>query len=108
MPMVPDNGPYPWEEKPDLARRETEYLVFEEIANPGKKTRLWVVRSRQHGDSLGTIAWFGRWRQYVIHAHATFNRGYLADIDTFIKDAMDDWKESRAGASATGTASAGS
>jgi hypothetical protein len=76
-----------------LEHRETEYLVFNELRNDGKKTRMWVVESRRHGDALGMIQWYGAWRQYVLVAHAIFNRGCLEDINKFLDDAMADWKE---------------
>lgn len=93
-PMVPDNGPYPWEQN-DLSYRETEYLVFRELRTTGKKTRMWSVESKRWGDNLGTIQWYGRWRQYVVHADAIFNAGCLKDITQFLEDAMRDWRDSK-------------
>ena len=90
-PMVPDNGPYPWEQS-DLSYRETEYLVFSEMRSKGT-TRIWSVTSKRHGDYLGAIRWFGRWRQYVFYADGIFNSGCLEDINQFLKDAMADWRE---------------
>lgn len=77
-----------------LAHRETEYLVFQELPQPEKKTRLWVVRSRRWADVLGYIRWHGPWRQYVLSTSgALFNRGCLADVDKFLEDAQKDWRE---------------
>jgi hypothetical protein len=41
------------------------YLTFVEQNLPGLKTLHVEVRSTTHGDLLGCIKWFGRWRQYA-------------------------------------------
>jgi hypothetical protein len=45
--------------------RPTEYLRFEQVPNPGKKTAKWNVISQRNGDTLGRIEWYGPWRQYA-------------------------------------------
>lgn len=96
MPTVPDNGPYPWEQVPDLARRETKYLVFAEIpfSMHGGKTRRWQVLSKSSGDLLGRIKWHGQWRQFVFlpEPNTLFNIGCLFDITGFLTDALVDWR----------------
>lgn len=79
---------------PDNYSRTTQYLVFRELqVKPTVTTRQWAVLSKNHGDFLGTIRWWGAWRQYVIDANAVFNKGCMEDIIKFIDDAMADWRE---------------
>lgn len=87
MPIAPES----------LQHRETEYLVFDDVSNPAHKTKSWVVSSKRSGDVLGHIRWHGPWRQYVIVFHdAIFNRGCLADVDKFLADAMQNWRDNKA------------
>lgn len=96
MPMVPDNGPYPWEQVPELDRRETQYLVFVEIPQSvhGGKTRRWRVESKNSGTLLGRISWYGPWRNFVFYPEddTLFNVGCLMDINAFMTDAYTDWR----------------
>lgn len=42
------------------------FLTFSECANPGKKTKRWVINSASgSGDLLGWIEFFPAWRKYV-------------------------------------------
>ena|SRR5256885_11213324 len=116
MPMVPDNGPYGFEHgvarTKRLAGHETEYLLFREVPSPGLKTRVWTVESKNRGDVLGLIRWFGQWRQYIFDpADGTvFNATCLSDIESFLDDAMSDWREGlreRHNAAQQGTSTAG-
>jgi hypothetical protein len=64
--------------------RAAKYLRFLEIANPGKLTRIWQVRSLRDGDLIGEIRWYGGWRRYVCcHMPNTFSE---ADGLRFIAD----------------------
>lgn len=60
------------------------YLEFkrDRRAEEGRKTQVWAVRSAMHGDPLGTIRWFGRWRQYTFFPEpgTTFNPACLTEI----------------------------
>ncbi len=49
---------------------DTAFLHFAEIPNPGAKTRIVAVVGIRHGDRLGTIKWFPRWRQYAFMPEA--------------------------------------
>lgn len=69
----------------------TEYLFFESVAVPeARKTGVWNVGSRNGGDLLGIIKWFGRWRQYTFWPErgTTFNKGCLEDINEFMDKRM--------------------
>lgn len=74
-----------------IENRETEYLIFEFSGeSPSGKTLTYDVLSRRTEDLLGTIGWFGRWRQYAFFPKpdTVFNTGCLADIREFTADLM--------------------
>lgn len=60
----------------------TKYLYFEQVDNPGRKTGVWRVRSRNSGSDLGAIRWYGPWRQYCLYpaSAAIFNTDCLEAI----------------------------
>lgn len=81
-----------------LSNRRLEYLTFTEWPNPsGGSTRYWVITSTKHGDTLATIKWFGRWRQYALHpvGATAWNIGCLTEVNRFISEAMNDWRTKR-------------
>ena len=63
------------------------YLEFREdvFASGRHRTRVWRVHSAQHGGELGTIKWFGRWRQYTFNPEpgTTFNPDCLREIASY-------------------------
>ena len=61
------------------------YLVFGEQKSTGK-TKVWQVLSAKNLTLLGTIKWFGRWRQYSFYpeCRTIFNRDCLREITDFI------------------------
>jgi hypothetical protein len=64
---------------------ESRYLDFVMLpAVEGRKTRVVEVRSKRSGDLLGTIKWFGRWRQYTFwpEPETIFNAECLTDVET--------------------------
>ena len=70
-----------------MAERIGEYLSVERLERPPKrKTDRWRVVSN-YGDELGTIQWFGRWRQYTFHPapDTVFNRGCMIDLCAFLE-----------------------
>ena len=61
----------------------SEYLDFHvESRRNDRKTDRTLVLAKSNGELLGTIHWFGRWRQYVFHptAGTVFNPGCLDAI----------------------------
>lgn len=66
------------------------FIRFEDVTPIGRKTKVeWVVA--QSSDSiLGTISWFGRWRQYTFSpaSDTTFSVGCMEDINKEIKRLM--------------------
>jgi hypothetical protein len=74
----------------------SKWLIFEQTPCAGI-TQLWNVRSKKHGDYLGSIKWFGRWRQYAFFPlpETAWNPECLKDICEFIRNLMDDWRKGK-------------
>lgn len=66
-----------------------DYLDFVKEDDTGK-TEIYGVFSALHGDRLGTVKWYGRWRQYVFFPeHDTiWNRDCLRQLAQFLDNAM--------------------
>lgn len=63
-----------------------EYLsVRKSPADPKRRTFRWTVLTN-HGDVLGAVQWFPRWRQYCFDPRemTTFNAGCLRDLAVFL------------------------
>jgi hypothetical protein len=77
----------------------TKFLVFQEVPSD-RKTSVWRITSLRRGALLGTIKWYGPWRQYTFwpEPHTTFNRSCLADINVFIDKLMAERRREKAGA----------
>lgn len=68
------------------APQTTQYLTFEPLprAADARTDRVLVV-SRSSGDTLGTVKWFGRWRQYCFFpaAGTIYNPDCLRAIEQY-------------------------
>lgn len=67
------------------------FLSFREIGpSVSGKTRRFAVLSKSQGAVLGTIEWYGPWRQYCFNPDecCVFSPGCLDDISAFIKSKM--------------------
>lgn len=75
---------------------DSEYLVFEDdpLLARGKKTKVVLVWSKRHGDLLGTIRWYGAWRQYAFHPadDTIWNIGCMQDVEACITELMNERK----------------
>ena len=73
------------------------YLIFRQVPTPGK-TQVWHVLSKRSGDLLGTIKWYGAWRQYTFFPSpdTIFNVECMASIMNVIAHLMNERKEARA------------
>ncbi len=78
-----------------MVRTEYEFIRFEEIENPGKKTGCWDCVNKKYGAPLGVIGWYGGWRQYVFQPlpDCEFSAGCLRDIADFIGQLMTERKQ---------------
>lgn len=76
-------------EKLPLVVHSTKYLEFIWISSK-PKTKVFAVVSVNHGDELGRIEWYSRWRQYCFmpHGMTIWNTNCLKDIENFITTLM--------------------
>jgi hypothetical protein len=65
---------------------EYEYIQIEEIEQRGKKTSVFPIFSKSSGEHLGTIKWYGPWRQYCFYPldETIWNDGCLKDVTAFL------------------------
>jgi hypothetical protein len=68
---------------------ENPYIVFEEQPSKGK-TVVLHVRSRRTDDLLGSIRWYGAWRQYTlwVEPQTIWNTGCLEAVNERIRGLM--------------------
>jgi hypothetical protein len=72
------------------------YVRFVELPPFGiRKTSIYNVVSESSGDILGTIKWYGPWRQYCFwprqdsEDNYTWSSGCLTEIVSFLKKIME-------------------
>lgn len=76
--------------------KPNKYLIFE-LYLQKEKTQVWHVISKKHGDILGVVRWYPRWRQYTFwpELHTIWNPECLMDVCEFIRELMKDRKEGK-------------
>lgn len=54
---------------------------------PGRKTLIYKIISKTSGESLGTIEWYGPWRQFCVFPRnsTVWSAGCLTDLQDFFK-----------------------
>lgn len=69
---------------------KNKYLFFLDETPEGRKTSVVAVLAARSGDRLGTIKWFGRWRQYAFfpESETIYNPECLKSICEYIEDLM--------------------
>lgn len=70
----------------DATQQIGKYLSARSLPRrAGQTTNRWEILST-HGDRLGTVGWFPRWRQYTFDPElgTTFNDTCLVDIAKFL------------------------
>ena len=62
-----------------------KYIHFVKVADKAK-TAVWECRNNRSSDGLGTVEWYGPWRQYCFcpEVATVFNTSCLADIQDFL------------------------
>lgn len=76
---------------PELTRKklstDSKYLEFVRLDLAGRKTPIVTVHSRREA-LLGTIRWYGPWRQFCFYPEPAtiFNVGCMNDIESVIAD----------------------
>ena len=70
------------------------HFVQRPTKSPAAVTTAWACLNNRTNDQLGTIAWYGPWRQYCYWPIGTevYSKGCLSDIEAFIGQLMDDRK----------------
>lgn len=83
-------------EKMSLHFANNPYLTFQDMTPEGRITRIVEVIAVRSGDLLGTIKWYGPWRQYVFapEPSCVFNLGCLITITHNVR-VMNDIKKGR-------------
>jgi len=74
----------------------SKWIKFEHYPpKEGKKTSLWIIKTKDDDITLGLIKWYSSWRTYSFFpANDTiYEDDCLTDIANFIKDKMDERKE---------------
>jgi len=72
-------------------KSEYKYIRFVDMPDlEGRKTHLWACRNIRSDSPLGSIRWYGPWRQYCFFPSSAtvYSAGCLADIQDFISQAM--------------------
>lgn len=67
---------------------QSVYLTFNQVSTSRKLTKVVEVMSKRHRKmKLGTIQWYGAWRQYVFYPEpgTLFNRSCLSDIESMLQ-----------------------
>ncbi len=66
---------------------EKTYIEFIEMPRmfpSERKTKVWRVQNKTHGDNLGEVKWYGGWRRYCFFPlDAVFSGGCLRDVAVF-------------------------
>ncbi len=67
--------------------KRTKYMTFE-LVDRKPKTTEWDVVNNESGALLGTVAWYGPWRQYVFEVidQPIFNNGCLVELTDFLTE----------------------
>ncbi len=76
-------------EKIDHLWENGEYLLYRDAGKPNPKatTRIYSVRSRHNGLTLGTVKWYAQWRQYTFcpAVGTTFDAKCLTELAEYCK-----------------------
>jgi len=70
------------------------YIRFEMLEKK-PKTEVYGIFSVHHEDQIGTIYWYGPWRQYVFDPwrDTIWNRDCLEDVQKFLNELMNERKK---------------
>jgi len=73
-----------------------KYIHFE-VGARNPSTTVWICHNTKYGDILGSVSWYGPWRQYCFFPEhgIVFSAGCMADIQAFIQEAMADHNAKR-------------
>ncbi len=74
----------------NIVTRRYKYISFRMTPASGIKTHVWECVSNSSGAVLGTVRWYGAWRQYCFfpEANTIFNKTCMENIIEFVNEAM--------------------
>lgn len=74
-----------------------EYIKFEKIDYPNRKTSVWLIKNKKSDDVLGSVSWSAPWRQYCFFSKegCIFSRSCMEDIIDFINIQMHSRKKEK-------------
>lgn len=74
-----------------VAEVRYQYIHFVRVGEK-PKTSVWSCRNNRSGGELGTVEWYGPWRQYCFlpSGPSVYSDGCLQDIQTFIEQIKKD------------------
>lgn len=77
--------------------KETKYLRFVDWGNPGKRTKHISVENPKSQAGLGSIRWYGPWRQYAFEPYMStvYDNECLRDIALVLDELNEGQKEQR-------------
>jgi hypothetical protein len=68
--------------------KETKYLTFDAYNIPSRKTKHISISNKSSGEEIGTINWYGAWRQYcfmpTMEFDTVWNNTCLTDVISVI------------------------
>ena len=73
----------------------TKWLIIEKLPRPdNRKTDIFDVYSKDQNSILGTISWWGGWRQYIFapNPNTIYERQCLKDISDFLNKLLEERK----------------
>ena len=74
---------------------QSKYFYVEEIEHLAKpKTKVYHIFSESSDELIAVIKWYAPWRQYCFYPKedTVWSRGCLIDINSFLKELMDERK----------------
>jgi len=71
----------------NLQSIKTKYMEFCKDDQHAGKTEVWYVHNLSSGGRLGTVKWYGSWRQYCFFPEpdCVFNKDCMSDVIKFIE-----------------------
>lgn len=72
----------------------SSYICFDELSQNGRKTKVFMVVTKDYECDLGTVQWNPQWRKYCFYPaeDTIFDKGCLLEICNFINLLMEERK----------------
>lgn len=75
-----------------------EYMVAMRMADPKRKTQVWIIYAKRNMAVLGQVSWKGSWRQYAFKPTdgSVFNPGCMDEVSAFCRELTDAHRREKA------------